>query len=82
MYCYLSGKYCESEGLDTPTGDCDPGYYCPGGQSSPTPTNYSCPEGSYCAGGLSAPVDCPSGEYQVIGCLFVGVYEEIQVRLW
>jgi len=25
------GKYCGSEGLSAPEGDCDPGYYCPEG---------------------------------------------------
>ena len=65
MFVFKSGKYCEEEGLASPTGDCSPGYYCPAGQTTSTPANYTCPEGYYCDGGLSAPVACPDGEYQV-----------------
>ena len=34
-----AGWYCETAGLDTPTGECRAGYYCTGGASSPTPIN-------------------------------------------
>lgn len=62
---YLSGMYCGSEGLADVTGPCDPGYYCPAGQVSATPANYSCQPGYFCVGGKSAPESCPSGSYQV-----------------
>ena len=57
--------YCGSEGLDTPDGDCDPGYYCPAMSISATPGNTTCPQGYKCVGGLEAPEPCPSGSYQV-----------------
>jgi hypothetical protein len=62
---YFTGKYCGSEGLPDVTGPCDPGYYCPAGQVSATPANYSCQPGYFCVGGKSAPEPCPSGSYQV-----------------
>lgn len=62
---YLSGMYCGSEGLADVTGPCDPGYYCPAGQVSATPANFSCQPGYFCVGGKSAPESCPSGSYQV-----------------
>ena len=34
------GSYCAIDGLDTPTGQCDGGYYCTGGAVSPTPINH------------------------------------------
>ncbi|KAK3579705.1 hypothetical protein CHS0354_031226 [Potamilus streckersoni] len=58
------GKYCDAEGLTTPTGYCSPGYYCPAGSTSATPANYSCPAGYYCVGGKGSPEACPSGKYQ------------------
>ncbi|XP_062603182.1 uncharacterized protein LOC134264959 [Saccostrea cucullata] len=58
------GKYCGSEGLPDVSGPCDPGYYCPAGQVSATPANYSCQPGYFCVGGKSAPEACPSGTYQ------------------
>ena len=61
----LAGRYCDQEGLGATAGDCSPGYYCPAGQSSATPGNYSCPQGSYCVGGLAVDQQCPSGTYQV-----------------
>ena len=58
------GKFCNGTGLPTPSGDCFSGYYCPGGQSSGSPLNYSCPVGHYCLEGDSKPRPCQSGLYQ------------------
>ena len=41
-----------------------PGYYCPAGQVTPTPDNYTCPEGHFCGYGFAVPEPCPSGTYQ------------------
>ncbi|XP_077985306.1 uncharacterized protein LOC144439946 [Glandiceps talaboti] len=58
------GMYCEGEHLSEPTGPCDPGYYCPAGQSTKTPTLYECPQGFYCPQGSADPLICPRGEFQ------------------
>ncbi|RUS80256.1 hypothetical protein EGW08_011985, partial [Elysia chlorotica] len=58
------GQYCGADGLETPDGACDPGYYCPAGSTSATPANTTCSEGHFCVGGQSAPETCPSGYYQ------------------
>ena len=34
---YFRGKYCASEGLQKPTGQCDAGYLCHGGSYTSTP---------------------------------------------
>ncbi|EDO39339.1 predicted protein, partial [Nematostella vectensis] len=60
----LAGQYCESEGLDTPTGPCDKGYYCPNGQSSKRPSAYVCTPGHYCTEGSPVERPCASGSYQ------------------
>jgi hypothetical protein len=52
-------------GLSAESGDCDPGYYCPEGQTVATPANYSCPLGYFCVGGKELAEACPSGTYQV-----------------
>ena len=80
---YYSGMYCGSEGLPDVTGPCDPGYYCPAGQVSATPANYSCQPGYYCVGGKSAPEGCPSGSYQVRLSLSTElIYNCDQARVW
>lgn len=58
------GKFCNGTGLEVPTANCSSGYYCPSGQVSSTPFNYSCPVGHYCLEGDSKPRPCPSGTYQ------------------
>ena len=53
--------YCDVKGLAEAVDLCLPGYYCPGGDITPTeicPTGYFCPEGS------DSPQPCPAGEYQ------------------
>lgn len=66
---FTVGKYCGSYGLTAETGDCDPGYYCPEGQTVATPANYSCPLGYFCVGGKELPEPCASGTYQV--CIYL-----------
>ena len=50
-----AGKYCETPGLDTWTGDCQAGYWCILASDSDTPTDgvtgRECPEGKYCVEG-------------------------------
>ncbi|XP_043532727.1 zonadhesin isoform X4 [Chiloscyllium plagiosum] len=60
------GFFCEGIGLFHPTGLCVSGYYCPGGQSAPTPANLSCPPGSRCPAGSPSPDPCPGGFYQAL----------------
>eukprot|EP01135_Chromosphaera_perkinsii_P006890 Nk52_evm45s621 gene=Nk52_evmTU45s621 len=61
------GKYCQTTGLDKPSGDCAAGYYCKGSAITNTPldgtTGNICPKGHYCAIGVSLPTACPSGKY-------------------
>ena len=56
--------FCGAEGLPSPSGECQQGYYCPTGQQTATPAEYTCPEGHYCETGSPDPVPCPSGTYQ------------------
>ncbi|KAH3841623.1 hypothetical protein DPMN_115096 [Dreissena polymorpha] len=55
------GFYCVAQGI---TGACAAGYYCPAGQSSATPANYTCPTGSYCPNGSATHIQCSPGTYQ------------------
>ena len=59
-----AGSYCQSYGLYEPTGLCDIGYYCPGGQDTPTPSEYACSPGHFCYQGSHNQTGCPSGDYQ------------------
>ena len=57
---YLTGYYCETTGLDAPTGVCNAGYYCPW---AATNANFIiCPEGYYCGNMTDDPDPCPAGE--------------------
>jgi len=58
------GKYCGKSGLSAESGDCDIGYFCPGGNTSPRPSGNRCPKGQYCVAGSKAAVDCDAGTYQ------------------
>ena len=62
---FLTGHYCDMEGLPSPTGLCQQGYYCPEGQVSATPGLYICPAGHFCLEGSAVEAPCPSGTYQV-----------------
>ena len=59
-----SGHYCDGYGLIAPNSTCDPGYYCPGGQSSPTPLHLACTPGHFCPRGSHNQTGCPAGQYQ------------------
>lgn len=60
------GKFCESPGLITPTGDCLQGFYCPEEAKIRTkePGSFVCPPGHFCGNGTSVPLGCPPGTYQ------------------
>ena len=62
------GRYCASPGLEEPTGECDAGFYCLRGASSPNnptadSTSGPCTIGHYCPQGTSHPLACPCGSY-------------------
>lgn len=59
-----AGYYCGQYGLDSPSGQCDAGYFCPGGQDSRRPTNFACSPGHFCLAGSHNETGCPSGTYQ------------------
>ena len=48
----LPGKYCAGTANKQPDGDCDPGYYCPGGDTTNQPAT-ECAAGEYCPAGSS-----------------------------
>ena len=50
-------------GLTAPVGECDPGFFCPQGQSVPNPTDYPCPIGLHCPQGSPLPVPCEPGTF-------------------
>ena len=64
--CY-GGQYCAEDGLASPNGSCDPGYYCKGQAIKPNPVGevYGdvCPRGHYCPAGTTTPFKCPPGTY-------------------
>ena len=65
----VGGMYCETPGLTLPTGDCNAGYYCPGGSNTSTPLSLSgsmgdtCTLGHYCPAGTANPLACAPGTY-------------------
>ncbi|XP_064629299.1 uncharacterized protein LOC135488586 [Lineus longissimus] len=59
-----AGYYCNETALAAPTGLCDPGYYCPIGQTTSNPKQFICPPGYYCEKGSSIYQMCPYGTYQ------------------
>ena len=61
MVVCTAGSYCETEGLDKPTGICDQGFYCPNG--SLVSTEKICPPGRYCPIGSDTPELCPIGKF-------------------
>ena len=58
------GYFCDSSGLDSVSGPCAPGYYCPPGQQDKKPVEYHCPKGHYCLEGSLLPTRCENGTYQ------------------
>ncbi|TWW77257.1 hypothetical protein D4764_12G0006470 [Takifugu flavidus] len=68
--CWLCppGLYCNSTGLNQPSGVCSSGYYCSGGAVSAMPSDGEgaqlCPAGHYClGGGVEGILPCPPGTY-------------------
>lgn len=61
------GRYCDSSGQSSTTGDCAAGFFCVAAAVSDSPTDgvtgNTCPQGSYCPGGTSFPLTCPPGRY-------------------
>lgn len=61
------GKYCNTTGLPAVSGDCDEGFYCTLGASTPAPydgvTGNICPAGSYCPLGSPQHFYCANGTY-------------------
>lgn len=74
-------------GLSSPVAECDPGFYCPGGDSVPDPLATPCPIGLHCPQWSATPVPCDPGTYanmtQAPDCLicpagFYCVPEEVE----
>ena len=67
-YCITSplcaGLYCASYGLTVPTAPCSGGYFCPPGQNSSSPAQFTCTPGHHCPEGSAEEVACESGTYQ------------------
>lgn len=62
------GSYCETPGLEEPSGQCDAGFYCLYGselKNPPTVTSSGgpCPVGHYCTNGTSYPLSCDPGTF-------------------
>ena len=67
------GSYCASPGMSSPTGLCDPGWYCTLGSSLQQPTSPKggkCVAGQYCPEGSSMPLGCDPGQYCDIDAMF------------
>ena len=60
------GKFCNTTNLDSPTGECSTGYYCPLGTAISQPSEFICPLGAFCPEGSATPMPCPAGFYQPI----------------
>jgi hypothetical protein len=59
----VPGAYCNATGLTAPSGLCDAGYFCAGGNSQARPAAGLCGLGTACPQGSSAAVGCPAGRY-------------------
>ncbi|OMJ93310.1 hypothetical protein SteCoe_3776 [Stentor coeruleus] len=63
------GKYCITQGISTPSGDCFSGYYCVSNANTPVPVDIAiyggttCSQGSYCQTGSSTETPCPAGKF-------------------
>ncbi|XP_063692807.1 zonadhesin-like [Bolinopsis microptera] len=63
-----AGKYCDTPGKTTDSGNCLAGSYCKQGAKQADPPadalgNKPCPPGSYCLAGTTIPTSCPLGTY-------------------
>ena len=63
----FSRYYCDSQGLPTPSGMCDPGWYSLGGAVGPQPIDAGqggmCTAGNYCPRGSGGEIPCDPGHY-------------------
>ncbi|KAH3750565.1 hypothetical protein DPMN_185092 [Dreissena polymorpha] len=59
----LAGDYCGVEGLNTTSGPCAAGFYCPPGQDTASPVTYPCTLAHYCPGQTVIPIPCANGTY-------------------
>ncbi|XP_069038919.1 neurogenic locus notch homolog protein 3 isoform X1 [Lepisosteus oculatus] len=59
-----AGQYCQGSASAAPDGLCSVGFYCPPGQTSPTPAAFRCPSGHSCPPGSPAPQPCDIGSFQ------------------
>jgi hypothetical protein len=57
------GFFCEGERNDVPDGKCYGGFFCPGGDASPAPTNQTCRVGNFCPPGSVAEQPCLPGTF-------------------
>ncbi len=61
------GSFCQSDELDSVSGDCMGGHFCSGGTILPNPVNDTtgdvCPMGNYCPPGSATATPCDPGTY-------------------
>ncbi|KAM6933259.1 uncharacterized protein FYW49_001626 [Xenentodon cancila] len=59
-----AAHYCGTPGLTRPSGPCQAGSYCPGGDTTSTGSEGGlCPPSHYCPEGSARPMPCPAGTY-------------------
>ena len=58
-----AGSFCATAGLMTPTGACEPGFFCPAGSRQSRPAASFCAAGQFCPAGSALPKACPAGSY-------------------
>ncbi|XP_074535630.1 uncharacterized protein LOC141797845 [Halichoeres trimaculatus] len=59
-----AGHFCGTVGLTRPSGLCQAGFFCPGGETAATGSEGGlCPPAHYCPQGSGRPVSCPAGTY-------------------
>ncbi|XP_063762752.1 SCO-spondin isoform X2 [Eleginops maclovinus] len=62
-----AGLFCGKAGLTRPSGLCQAGFYCPGGDMEATGSEGGlCPQAHYCPGGSASSVPCPAGAYTIL----------------
>ena len=61
MVTVYIGYYCSGTGLIRESALCTAGYYCPAGETTPTPATYVCPLGFECPTGSPDPLICQRG---------------------
>ncbi|PFH35772.1 hypothetical protein BESB_054230 [Besnoitia besnoiti] len=59
-----AGQYCSDSGLETPTGACLKGFFCPAKSEAPDSVGNSCTAGQYCPSGSERAKACPGGTFQ------------------